>query len=103
MFVGGEGATTLFKLVDTSLGINTFEKANFQLLPNPASSEVSIKSTGLNFPALVSIYDISGKLLLHQSLNEETTITTSSLTTGLYMVSVRDNSGVVLNSKLSIK
>lgn len=103
MFVGGEGATTLFKLVDTSLGINTFEKANFQLLPNPAAEEVFIKSTGLNFPAVVSIYDISGKLLLNQSLNEETAITTSSLKTGLYMVSVRDNNGVVLNSKLSIK
>ena len=103
MFVGGESATTLFKLVDSSLGVNTFEKANFQLIPNPASSEVFIKSNGLSFPASVNIFDMSGKLLLSQRLNEENAIRVSSLTTGLYMVSVKDNNGVVLNSKLSVK
>ena len=104
IYVGGGSSGIIYKLKDTTLGVAAFDNGSFQIFPNPASSEFHIKSSGMAYPASVSIYDVTGKLLLNQVLNEESqAIATTSLHTGLYMVTVKDNSGMNLTSKLSVK
>ncbi|HMK06119.1 MAG TPA: PQQ-dependent sugar dehydrogenase [Flavobacterium sp.] len=100
---GGNGIIS--KVVDTSLNTKTFNGiANLQIYPNPASSEVFVKAEGLSFPASINVFDISGKLLLDQSLHADTnSIATGSLQSGIYLVKVKDNSGADFSTKLTIK
>lgn len=104
IYVAGNGTGIISKVKDSSLGLASFGNTPLQLFPNPASSEFYIKSSGLSYPASVNIYDITGKLLLNQNIIEEThAVATSTLPSGLYMVSVKDNAGVTSTSKLSIR
>jgi glucose/arabinose dehydrogenase len=100
---GGNGIIS--KVVDTSLNTKTFNGiANLQIYPNPASSEVFVKAEGLSFPASINVFDISGKLLLNQSLHADTnSIATGSLQSGIYLVKVKDNSGADFSTKLTIQ
>lgn len=102
LVVGSAGG--VYKIIDTGLAKVSFSKTNLQLYPNPATSEVSVKASGLNFPARVQIFDVSGKLLSRQSLNSDAdAIATNQLQSGLYMVVVIDSDGAISNSKLVIQ
>ena len=104
LYVAGRGSGIVSKVIDTSLGVNTFEKGALQLYPNPATSEVYIKSGMMAFPASASISDITGKLIITQSLESESqAIGTSALQSGIYLVSIKDNLGANYISKLTIK
>ncbi|MBC7607727.1 MAG: PQQ-dependent sugar dehydrogenase [Burkholderiales bacterium] len=104
LYVAGGSSGIVSKVVDTSLGVATFDKMSLQLYPNPASSEVFIQGKTINFPALATVYDMSGKLLMQQSLSSATNaITTTALQSGLYMVSIKDQTGLSFTSKLTIK
>ena len=83
---------------------NTFEKGGFALYPNPASSEVFVRTPSLQYPATVIIADVSGKTLSSQILDAESNaVSIATLQTGLYFVSIKDVKGVSLNSKLTVK
>jgi glucose/arabinose dehydrogenase len=104
LYVANAANGTIYKLIDTTLGVNSFVSKSLQLYPNPASSEVFIKANGMTFPASVNIFDITGKLLLSHSLHADTNaITTSALQSGVYMVNIKDHSGADFNSKLTIQ
>ena len=104
LYVAGGSSGVVSKVVDTSLGVATFNKMSLQLYPNPASSEVFVQGKTINFPALATVYDMSGKLLMQQSLSSATNaITTTALQSGLYMVSIKDQTGLSFTSKLTIK
>jgi glucose/arabinose dehydrogenase len=104
LYVAGGSSGVVSRIVDTSLATSTFSKSGMQLYPNPASFEVFIKSEGVNFPASVSIFDISGKLLLTESLaSEHHAMATGSLQSGTYLLTVKDNAGADYNTKLTIK
>ena len=100
---GGNGIIS--KVVDTSLNTKTFNGiGNLQIYPNPASSEVFVKAEGLSFPASITVFDISGKLLINQSLHADTnSIATGTLQSGIYLVKVKDNSGADFSTKLTIQ
>lgn len=104
LYVAGAANGTIYKLVDTSLGVNAFSKSALQLYPNPATSEVFIQSETMAFPALVNVFDISGKLLISQSLlSEGNSVNTDTLKSGIYMINVTDHSGADYTSKLTVK
>ncbi|MET0760521.1 MAG: PQQ-dependent sugar dehydrogenase [Flavobacterium sp.] len=103
LYLAGRTSGIIYKLIDTSLGVNTFSKGSFNLYPNPATSEVFIKTATIHFPVLVTISDITGKFLLSQSLDsDENAINTTSLKNGIYLASIKDKTGANYSSKLTI-
>ena len=102
LYVNGGG--TIYKIIDTSLGVNSFDKGSFSLYPNPATSEFYISSKNIVFPAEVIISDMSGKQLSKQPLTEVgNPISTATLHSGIYLVSIKDQVGTYYSSKLSVK
>ena len=98
------GGNTVYKIVDTSLATNSFDKDTFELYPNPAQNEVSLKTKGLQFPATLTVVDMTGKTIMTQGINAETnTVSIASLQTGLYIVSIKDQAGLSISSKLTVK
>jgi hypothetical protein len=80
-------------------------QAGFAVYPNPARGEVNIKNGSQKQLKHFSLYDLSGKRLLDQDLNdvEVNTIQTSILSSGLYIISVEDTTGAKYSSRLMIK
>lgn len=98
------GGSVIYKVIDTSLSTSSFDKDTFELYPNPATTEVFVKTKGLEFPAIVTVADTTGKTVMQQSLTSETNaISIANLQTGLYIVSVKDQAGKSISSKLTVK
>lgn len=98
------GGSVIYKAIDTSLSTSSFDKDTFELYPNPATTEVFVKTKGLEFPAIVTVADTTGKTVMQQSLTSETNaISIANLQTGLYIVSVKDQAGKSISSKLTVK
>lgn len=102
LVVGSAGG--VYKLIDTQLAKASFSKTSLELYPNPATSQVYLKAPGINFPATVQMFDVSGKLLGLQSLASDTeAIAVNRLQNGIYLVAVTDSDGAIFNSKLVIQ
>ncbi len=99
------GGSVIYKIRDTTpLSNSSFDKDKFEIYPNPASGEVFIKTNGLQFPGSVTIVDITGKTVQQQTVTSETnSISIADLQTGLYIVSIKDQNGLSISSKLSVK
>ncbi len=104
LYVAGVSNGVIYKIVDTSLATNSFDKDTFDLYPNPASSEVYLKTKGIQFPATVTVVDTTGKTVMQQAINSDATaLSIGNLQVGLYIVSIKDQAGLSISSKLSIK
>lgn len=102
IYVASADNGVVYKLIDTNLSVAESESKKFKMYPNPAKEAVYIAD--VNFPATINIYDVTGKLLIDTKVdNTETAINTSSLQTGIYMITITDNTGVSSSSKLSKK
>lgn len=98
------GGNTVYKIRDTSLSINSFDRSTFELYPNPAAAEVYFKTNGIQFPAIAQVLDTTGKIVLEQQVfNEASSISVAQLPTGLYIVSLKDQAGLHIKSKLTVK
>ena len=73
--------------------------------PNPAKNTFTIKSSTTNFATSVQMHDLTGKLLLTQSLENapENNISIASLSKGIYMVTVETTNGTSHTSKLVVE
>ncbi len=87
-------------------GVNAVNEINgeerFSLSPNPASNQLIVKAgfSAGETPQL-SIYDLTGQLVLRQALQNETTMVNTSLfSAGVYFVSVGSNGQPVSVKKL---
>ncbi|WP_293892276.1 PQQ-dependent sugar dehydrogenase [Flavobacterium sp.] len=99
-------ASTIYKLIDTSLRVSEFEKNGFSLYPNPAKTEVFIKNNSGTTLTKVNVFDLTGKLVLTKAVaNNETTpsLNIAALSSGLYMISVIDITGNQYQSKLVVE
>jgi glucose/arabinose dehydrogenase len=99
--VGG----TVYKIIDSSLGINDFNKKGISFSPNPAKTEIFIKNSTENKLTQVKIFDLTGKLVLTKTLdNSETpSVTISDLSSGMYLMAVEDLTGNQFQSKLVVE
>jgi glucose/arabinose dehydrogenase len=97
--------SVIYKIVDSSFSTSEFDKAGFSLFPNPAKDSFTLKSSTETLAKKVELYDVSGKLLLSQSVNElrENTISVSNLTKGMYLIDVETSNGIRYNSKLIVE
>ncbi len=105
IYVAGINNGIVYKLIDTSqLANNAFDAQNFQLYPNPAKTEVFIKSDQIKYPAQAQIFDLTGKLLLDQSISETTqSVNTSTLSGGIYLMKIQGKDQKQWQSKLAIQ
>lgn len=105
LYVAGISSGTIFKIVDTSLSTSDFESNGFSIYPNPAEDIVTIKSAATNLATKLELFDVTGKLLITKELskNPENAIVTSSLSKGVYIISVETTNGTNYSSKLIIK
>jgi hypothetical protein len=73
----------------TILAVKTLTQSSFRVYPNPASDYITIDGvTGSSgMPASVSLYNITGKLVLSTTLRENT-VNVSNLPDGLYILKV---------------
>jgi hypothetical protein len=95
----------LYTLVCGTTGVNEIsQNAECDIYPNPASTEVSVRSS---LPiGDVYIYDISGRLILQTNAGGRKTydINTSQLAKGMYMVRIYNGQGYMpLIKKLTIE
>jgi glucose/arabinose dehydrogenase len=105
LYAAGISSGTIFKIVDTSLANSDFEKSGFSLYPNPAKESFTIKSSDKNLAIKIDLFDLTGKLLLTKKLenNPENTIATTSISKGMYLVSLETKNGTSYTTKLIIE
>ncbi|MEO9532526.1 MAG: DNRLRE domain-containing protein [Crocinitomicaceae bacterium] len=76
------------------------EILEFDIYPNPTSSEFSLRGEGLRN---VKVYDIAGKLIFESPLYETNTLLSVQATQGVYQVLVTDSEGRQAIKKLVIQ
>jgi hypothetical protein len=106
LYVAGVSNGIIYKIIDSSLGLNDFNKNGLSFYPNPAKTEIFIKnSTGTSL-SKVKVFDLTGKLVLTKAVeNNETTpsVNIAALSSGLYMIAVEDLTGNQYQSKLVVE
>ena len=92
---------SLFRVIDTSLNTSSLDKMSISVYPNPVKSILSIKNNSNSSLSKVTIYDITGKILVTQNMNESQTnsIDISEFTTGIYMILIEDINGNNIKTK----
>lgn len=105
LYIAGISSGTIYKIIDSSLSSSDFETNGFSLFPNPAKESFTIKGSTANLATKIDIIDLTGKLLFTKqvSTNPENTITTASLSKGIYLVSVETTNGTNYTTKLIIE
>lgn len=98
------GAGIVYKIIDANLATANFEKNGFSLYPNPAKESFNIKNSNNIQLSKVSVFDISGKELLSQNIeNNADVVSTKSLSDGIYIAVLDDVSGNSYRSKLVVE
>lgn len=104
IYVVGSSNGIIYRAIDSSqLATSSFEKSGFSIYPNPAKSEFFVQSNQNNVISKVELFDLTGKLLLTQTIDSAQSIPTSGLTSGIYLVSVTTKMGIQANTKLIIE
>lgn len=105
LYVANASTGSIFRIVDTSLGLANAAENGFSLYPNPARSEIFIRNTSNRNLSKLNLYDLSGKLLMSQNLSdvETNTVYTGNLQSGLYVATIEDASGARFTAKLTIE
>ncbi|NHN28103.1 T9SS type A sorting domain-containing protein [Flavobacterium jejuense] len=93
-WLAGSPITTGNTCTDLTLRNTNFEVANnIKMYPNPANSLIYIEVNNLT-NATLQVLDITGKILMNQSLNTSSNnVDVSQLPTGLYLFKVSSNEG----------
>lgn len=87
------------------ISVETFEKASFDIFPNPVVDEVVIRSKTHPIQS-VKLYDLRGNVLLHQQNNdnvEEVTLNISGFASGVYVLRIESTRGEISTKKLKIQ
>ena len=93
---GGENTfdtigTSSLILTDATTGINELSNNALFISPNPASTSIYVHAMNLNANSMVSIYSITGELMLNEKLNTNNQINISNLDKGVYLVQVSNS------------
>lgn len=106
LYVAGVGNGIVYKIIDSSLGVNNFNKNGLNFYPNPARTEIFIKNSTEIILSKVEVFDLTGKLVLTKAVeNNETTpsVNIATLSSGFYLISVEDVTGNHYNAKLVVE
>ena len=110
-YTSGASASLTFQVNSTGLsagfytvtGIKQVTGNNNQVsvYPNPNNGSFVIELQNTLYNAYCTLYDVNGKMVLTQAINGKTTIDASSLSEGVYQLSIQ-NSDVRITKKLVI-
>lgn len=105
LYVAALNNGTIFKITDTSLGINTFDKTQFIIYPNPTKSEIIIQKSNKNYPTEVTLFDMEGKMLLKKKTENKdvNTIKMDNFSKGFYIVTVKNEQGHLSTYRLIVE
>jgi glucose/arabinose dehydrogenase len=96
--------STISKIIDSSLGLNNFNKNGLTFYPNPAKTQIFIENATDNELSFVNIFDLTGKKILEKEITGETaTVSISELSKGIYLITVQDLTGNKYQSKLIVQ
>jgi len=89
LYIAGGTNGTIYKITDSTAGVEQFNKTGITMYPNPARNEVFIDMKNQVAPGEVTIFDIGGKRLIQQMLTANvSSIDTSVLQAGIYLLEV---------------
>lgn len=93
------------KIIDTTLGNQSFQSVGLQLSPNPAKDYFHLKNTALISLDKIVLTDLAGKKIqeFEGNSNIENTYYLPQTVSGLYILSVIDKNGTNYHSKLIIQ
>lgn len=105
IYVAAINSGIIYRVIDTTLGVEEFDKTQFIIYPNPAKAAVFIQKSNDNYPTEVEIFDLNGKLLISQKTEnlQINSVSTENLATGLYLMNVKNNLGTTFTHKLVIE
>ena len=88
----------------STVGINANTKENIAVYPNPVSENLFVNMAGIQ-GASVLVFDITGKKVAQQILNEKTnTVNVASLANGMYVYQVNNSAnGTLKTGKFIVK
>ena len=86
---------------DSSLSTEGLDKASFAIYPNPTKNTLHIN--GLITIAKVSLYDVSGKLVLESKELADNSLNVSSLKSGMYLIKITNSKNASAVKKLIIE
>ena len=98
------GSITIIEMeyyYDAALSAGKFDTAKANIYPNPAKNRVYIE--GVLDISEVTLYDLTGKMVLQRREFEDSSLNISSLKSGLYIIRVSDSHNAVTVKKLIIK
>ncbi len=102
-YIWGYGKLDGFQALQCSHTVTIAEKNNqpsIELFPNPFNNEISILTTG-NYPLEFQVYDLLGKIYASGKLNNETEkIKLNMLNEGLYLLRLKNTSGMYQEAKI---
>lgn len=91
----GGSTTSTPTLVTISTGVGTISANKMEIYPNPAHHQFSIASSS-SAPIGVDIYDLTGKKLVEkQNVLPNQSVDISSLASGVYLVRLTTNNGII--------
>jgi uncharacterized repeat protein (TIGR01451 family) len=88
------------------LGVGEFENADFIFYPNPVSDIVTIQVKNEGTIANIAVYDVSGKMIMAQKPTNALSIQTldlSSVSKGMYLLEVTNDSNLKVVKKLIVE
>ncbi len=89
--------------VNCILSTPTFGKNEFKMYPNPSSGIVTIIAEDFSGVYALSVFDLSGKILMTTKIETaQSTLDLSNLTKGMYLVEINSNN-TTTHQKLLIK
>jgi glucose/arabinose dehydrogenase len=95
---------TIYKIIDSSLGLNDFNTNGLSFYPNPARTEIFIKNTTGTELSYVNVFDLTGKKILTKAAEGElSSFDISALARGMYVIAVQDLTGNQYQSKLVVE
>jgi glucose/arabinose dehydrogenase len=105
LYIAAINSGTVFKIKDTSLSVNTPEKSQFIVYPNPTKSEIIIQKSNKNYPTEATLFDLNGKMIVQQKTVDkpENSIKTTHLSKGLYILTIKNDQGQLSTHRLIIE
>lgn len=87
LLIAGRSTGTIYKITDSSMSTQDVSAGFIKLYPNPAGNETTVV---LQSEALITLYDMGGKMLLSQNANQgNNLINTASLQSGIYLLEIK--------------
>ncbi len=105
LYISDISIGTIYKITDTSLSNESFEKNLFTIYPNPAKNILFIDKSEANYPTAIEIIDVNGKLVLQQETEKisQNKIDISKLSKGMYFVTIKNDSDENSQYKLVVE